>query len=264
MLVTVVIPTYRPKDYLWKTLDSLKAQTLSVDDFEVIIVLNGDVAPYDAKIRDFIEAAHFSFRIQLLTTPTPGVSNARNLAIDTARGTYLTFLDDDDWVSPSFLSDLLAQADESTIVEANVQNFNEADGSYADDYLTRAYRRCESLQRITLFNGRSLLSSSCCKLIPRAVIGKDRYCTAVTHGEDALFMATISPRIGRISLSVPEAVYFRRVHGASAQYRRRPIAARLRNTSRLTLRYLVLLLQPWRYNFPFILTRIAATLKRCM
>lgn len=264
MLVTVVIPTYHPKEYLWKTLESLQTQTLPSEDFEVIVVLNGDVEPYDVQIRDYIAAAHYRFHIQLLTTPTPGVSNARNLAIDAAQGIYLTFLDDDDWVSPSFLSDLLAQADESTIVEANVQNYNEADRSYADDYLTRAYRRCEPLQRITLFNGRSLLSSSCCKLIPRAVVSEDRYCTSVTHGEDALFMATISPRISRICLSAPEAVYFRRVHGASAQYRRRPLAKRLSNTSRLTLHYLVLLLQPWRYNFPFILTRIAATLKRCM
>lgn len=264
MLVTVIIPTYRPKEYLWRTLESLQAQTLPAEDFEVLIVLNGDVEPYDAQIRDYLSRLSSPCNVQLMTTQTPGVSNARNLAIDVARGTYLTFIDDDDWVSPSFLEDLLAHADEHTIVEANVQDYNEADGSYFDDYLTRAYRRCASLPYISLFKGRSLLSSSCCKLIPHAVIAEDRYSRSVTHGEDALFMATISPRIGNIRLSAPEAVYFRRVHDASAQYRRRPLSARLCNTSRLTLRYLVLLLQPWRYNFPFILTRIAATLKRCM
>lgn len=264
MLVSVIIPTYRPKDYLWQTLDTLLGQTLAAGDFEVIIVLNGPREDYEERIDDYIRRHKAEDRIRCIYSAQAGVSRARNLAIDEARGRYLSFVDDDDWLSPSYLADLLAKADDDTIVEANVQAYNEADGTYADDYLTRAYRRCAALPRITLFRGRSLLSSSCCKLIPRAVIADTRYRTNITHGEDALFMATLSPRIKHIQLSAPEAIYYRRVHSTSAQYRRRPLSARLANTSCLTLRYTALLLQPWRYSTPFILTRIAATLKRCM
>lgn len=264
MLVSVIIPTYRPKDYLWQTLDTLLAQTLPADDFEVIIVLNGPQQDYEQRIDDYIRRHKAEDHIRCIYSAEAGVSRARNLAIDVSRGRYLSFVDDDDWLSPSYLADLTAQADDDTIVEANVQDYNEADGTYTDDYLTRAYRRCAALPRITLFRGRSLLSSSCCKLIPRTVIADARYHTNITHGEDALFMATLSPRIAHIRLSAPEAIYYRRVHSTSAQYRRRPLSARLANTSCLTLRYTALLLQPWRYSTPFILTRIAATLKRCM
>ena len=33
--ISVIIPAYAPKDYLWECLDSLENQTLSKDEFEV-------------------------------------------------------------------------------------------------------------------------------------------------------------------------------------------------------------------------------------
>ena len=47
MDISVIIPTYRPQAYLWECLDSLNRQTLSKSSFEVVLVLNGEQAPYD-------------------------------------------------------------------------------------------------------------------------------------------------------------------------------------------------------------------------
>ena len=49
--LTVIIPTYIPKDYLWDCLDSIEKQSLDKDKFQVIIVLNGEKEPYWSKIR---------------------------------------------------------------------------------------------------------------------------------------------------------------------------------------------------------------------
>lgn len=49
--ISVIIPTYAPKDYLWECLGSLENQTLSKDEFEVILVLNGEREPYESLIR---------------------------------------------------------------------------------------------------------------------------------------------------------------------------------------------------------------------
>ena len=49
--ISVIIPTYAPKDYLWECLDSLENQTLSKDEFEVILVLNGEREPYESMIQ---------------------------------------------------------------------------------------------------------------------------------------------------------------------------------------------------------------------
>lgn len=277
MQITVIIPTYKPQHYLWQTLESLLEQTLDPEQFEILIVLNGPRDPYLTNINEFIASVDERYPeprpdIRLLYTEKPSVSNARNRGIEAATGSYLAFIDDDDWVSTTYLSDLLATAGiaklpyelsakgSRTIVEANVLNFK--NGTYTEGYLTRAFKRCSKLDRITLNTGRSLLSSSCCKLIPRAVIGDHRYVTNITHGEDALFMATISHRIRSIRLSEPEAIYFRRIHPESAQQRKRSIIRHIINTTRLLLRYTILLHQFWRYNPKFIATRIAATIRR--
>ena len=49
--ISVIIPTYAPKDYLWECLGSLENQTLSKDEFEVILVLNGERESYESLIR---------------------------------------------------------------------------------------------------------------------------------------------------------------------------------------------------------------------
>lgn len=277
MQISVIIPTYKPQHFLWQTLESLLEQTLDPEQFEIIIVLNGPRDPYITHINEFIATVDERFpeprpEIRLLYTDKPSVSNARNHGIDAAIGSYLAFIDDDDWVSPTYLSDLLtttglaklpyelSQRGSRTIVEANVLNYK--NGQYSEGYLARAYHRCTGLERISLNTGRSFLSSSCCKLIPRNVIGDHRYVTNITHGEDALFMATISHRIRSIRLAAPEAIYYRRIHPNSAQHRKRSIPLHLLNTARLLLRYSLLILQFWRYNPKFIATRIAATLRR--
>lgn len=65
--ISVIIPTYAPKDYLWECLGSLENQTLSKDEFEVILVLNGEREPYESLIRK--KLPKYSFASTLLTQP---------------------------------------------------------------------------------------------------------------------------------------------------------------------------------------------------
>lgn len=277
MQVSVIIPTYQPKAYLWQTLESLIGQIIDPKQFEIIIVLNGPRDPYLAKINEFIASVDERLPdthpdIRLMYTETPGVSNARNCGIEAATGDFLTFVDDDDWVSATFLFDLLSKANPvklpynlspqhgGVIVQSYV--LNSKNDKFSESYLTRAYRRCAAFPTVNINTGRSLLSSSCCKLIPRSVIGDHRYVTNITHGEDALFMATISHRIHDIRLAPVEAIYYRRIHEHSAQQRKRNLWHHFGNTLKLLVRYTLLLLQFWRYNPKFIATRMAATVRR--
>ena len=98
--ISVIIPTYKPQDYFWECLDSLAAQTLEPERFEVTVVLNGCNEPYKSLIQEHISSGMQHLNVRLVQTDTPGVSNARNMGIDMANGTYLTFIDDDDYVSP--------------------------------------------------------------------------------------------------------------------------------------------------------------------
>ena len=106
MEISVIIPSYKPQDYLWRCLDSLDGQTLAKDKFEVILVLNGCKEPYHGQILNYIEK-HKDMKIRYEQRDSDGVSFARNIGIELAEGRHLTFIDDDDYVSPRYLEALL-------------------------------------------------------------------------------------------------------------------------------------------------------------
>lgn len=115
MKVSVIIPTYKPQKYLWDCLCSMNEQTMRKEDFEVILVLNGCNQPYYSQILDW-KAAHKDLNLNVIQTDQGGVSNARNIALDTAKGEYITFVDDDDYFSTTCLQEMLDIATPDTIV----------------------------------------------------------------------------------------------------------------------------------------------------
>ena len=52
MLISVIIPTYKPGNYIIECLKSLANQTLSPNCFEIIIVLNGCREPYEEFVKN--------------------------------------------------------------------------------------------------------------------------------------------------------------------------------------------------------------------
>ena len=101
--ISVIIPTYKPQDYLWECLDSLLIQTFPKEDFEIILVLNGCIEPYKSKIEQYIVDKMQGVNVNFIHTEVGGVSNARNIALDQTRGEFITFLDDDDYFSKTTL-----------------------------------------------------------------------------------------------------------------------------------------------------------------
>ena len=124
MQISVIIPTYKPKDYIWQCLDSLDAQTLDKRLWEVIIVLNGCSEPWETEIKQYIQS-HPLTNVRLIQTDEGGVSNARNIGLDQAKGEYIAFLDDDDYVSPTYLEALAAIATPDTIAASNTIAFSD-------------------------------------------------------------------------------------------------------------------------------------------
>ena len=99
MRISVIIPSYRPEEYLYECLEAIINQTLNQNEFETLVVLNGCKEPYFEQIQKYINV--HSSNIRLIQTDVPGVSNARNIGIEAAKGEYLTFVDD--IVSPVYL-----------------------------------------------------------------------------------------------------------------------------------------------------------------
>lgn len=102
--ISVIIPAYNAEQYLAKTLDSILAQTFP--DLEIIVVNDASTDSTSAVIEHYTA---LDDRIRVLhKTKNEGVSFARNDALELASGTYLLFVDSDDWIDPDTCAQALA------------------------------------------------------------------------------------------------------------------------------------------------------------
>lgn len=100
---SVVIPTYNRGECLLRAIRSVLAQDF--EDFELIVVDDGSEDDTAARVRALPDP-----RLRLLQQNNRGVSAARNAGAAACRGTWLTFLDSDDEVTPRWLSRLASVA----------------------------------------------------------------------------------------------------------------------------------------------------------
>lgn len=263
-MISVIIPTYKPGDFIGRCIESLERQTLGADGFEVLLVLNGCGEPYLGQLKSRIEES--PLRIRLIHTPEPGVSNARNLGVDAAKGEYIVFQDDDDTVSPDYLETMLREAGEGTVVCSNVAAVNpEGDHEDRDYFLAAAYRKVTgadgSRREAGLVEARGFLSTLWGKLLPRDVIGDRRSDTRFTLGEDSLYMFAISDRIKRLRLTGEDTKYFVTIRPGSVSRRKYTYTHRVKTALRLVGSYTSLILRhPMSYNLTLYATRVGATL----
>ncbi len=95
--VSVIIPTYRHRDYILLTLESVFAQTFT--DLEVIVVNDG--SPDDTSI--LLAPIAAAGKIRYIEQSNAGQAAARNRGFTNARGDFIAFLDDDDIWPPDKL-----------------------------------------------------------------------------------------------------------------------------------------------------------------
>jgi glycosyltransferase involved in cell wall biosynthesis len=91
-LISVLILTYNIEKYISRCLNSVLNQ--SVSDFEIIIINDGST---DDSIKICKTFANKDARIKIYNFPNQGLVQARNEALKVATGTYLMFLDGDDY-----------------------------------------------------------------------------------------------------------------------------------------------------------------------
>jgi glycosyltransferase involved in cell wall biosynthesis len=126
--VSIIVPIYNSEPWLARCLDSLFVQTFP--DFEVIAVDDGSTDSSPAILATYAERE--PGRLKLLRKQNSGQASARNLGIREARGSWLAFVDSDDWVVPGFVEKLLSKAKDSgaDIVDSEVYLTFDAPGGY--------------------------------------------------------------------------------------------------------------------------------------
>lgn len=96
---SVVIPVFNGEERLAPTLDSVCRQTFR--DFEIIVVDDGSIDDTSKIVSCYSE--RYLQKVHYFYKENGGVSSARNMGIEKAKGVFITFLDSDDFFDESYL-----------------------------------------------------------------------------------------------------------------------------------------------------------------
>lgn len=199
--VSIIIPVYNASKTVKRLLDSIKIQTLT--DFEALLIDDGSTDG-SAKILD--EYSDVDNRFKVVHKQNGGVSAARQIGIELAKGEYVIHADSDDWVDQTMLEELYAKAenDDADIVICDFFSNTDTEQTLCKQQPSKL--KAESVLR-ELFQQ---LHGSCCnKLVRRACYNKYnvRFPKGINHCEDLLFWAQLLQHTDVKVSYLPKAYY---------------------------------------------------------
>ncbi|MFC7449650.1 glycosyltransferase [Rhodococcus daqingensis] len=118
-LVSVIVPAFNCAHLIDVQLTALARQDYA-GEFEVVVSDNGSTDGLRALLRDHPLTATLNLRC-VDSTGVVGVSHARNVGIEHARGDFLAFCDADDRAHPNWLTELIAVAATSDAVGGSIE-----------------------------------------------------------------------------------------------------------------------------------------------
>lgn len=104
MTLSIIIPVYAVEETLKPCVESILQQ--SFHDLEVLLIDNGSPDKCPALCDDL---AANDPRVKVIHQANRGLSAARNAGLDIAKGTYITFIDSDDFIGKDTYKDLMEE-----------------------------------------------------------------------------------------------------------------------------------------------------------
>ena len=188
-LVSIIVPIYNTARYLPACLDSIIAQTYQ--NLEIILIDDGST-DHSGQIADIYTKK--DSRIKVTHQKNQGQSAARNLGLTMVKGEYVSFLDSDDEIEPTFIEKLLAPlASSNASLSVCGMHYKRLKTNTAENvYISqlRPRRKPESLKAYILYllaiDGR--MYSSVNKLYRAKIATKLCFDTKLNFAEDTKFV----------------------------------------------------------------------------
>lgn len=211
-MISVIIPIYNVGRYLNDSINSLFNQTIGFENIQIILVNDGSLdqsknicLEYSKKYKNiiYIETGHY------------GVSKARNVGLEYAKGEYINFLDaDDTWDSKAFKSaySYLNENQNLDIIAGRIKFFDASNEFHSLDYKFKITHIANLIKEYYSIQ----LSASSCFFRAKSIEG-NKFDENISFGEDTLFINLIllkNPLIGYSNEIIYN--YRRRFDGTSA------------------------------------------------
>lgn len=203
VLLSIIVPIYNSALFLKRCVESVYAQDLDSDHFELLLIDDGSTDD-SLKVCKDLRSRHNN--IKVYAKENGGQATARNLGLEHAQGKYVMFLDSDDLLVPNTVSQLLRVAEEkqSEITIGSMKKYY-PNGSFkiANDFI---HQTLLVSGKWALLNGLNL-GTVCGRLFLRSFIEEHhiKFTEGMRH-EDVMFSMKAALQAERI-ISIEEVIY---------------------------------------------------------
>ncbi|WP_082099251.1 glycosyltransferase [Salinicoccus sediminis] len=202
--ISVVIPVHRGEEYIERLIDSLEAQTLEREQFEVIIIFNGEYG----RTEEIFNSLETKKQYRVIYTEQ-GVSRARNAGIDNASYSNIAFLDSDDTISADYLENSLGACEPFTILLNRLYDVKGQKPDGGANHINRELTGQETFPE-SYYSVVKNLSLNGGKVLPTHLLKKTKFDETLNNGEDVLlYMQLISEHKPIVKVNPNEAIYYR-------------------------------------------------------
>lgn len=210
-LVSIIVPVYKVEQYLNDCVDSIFAQSYS--NLEIILVDDGSPDRCPLLCDDFAEK---DSRVKVIHKKNGGLSSARNAGLDVANGTYICFVDSDDFIVPTMVQNLyetIIKNENCGIVSGQIVGYKDGQMvSYRPEWF---HRKCFKLSAHNFAEQVLLEKESFTvwnKIYKADLLAKIRFREGYNN-EDTFFMYDLSKILVEKSMDmmiIPDVVYYYR------------------------------------------------------
>lgn len=183
--VSIIVPVYNASTTLCRCIDSILAQTFT--DFELLLINDGSKDNSGVICDEYVAK---DARVRVIHKENGGVSSARNLGLDNAKGEWIAFVDSDDWVAVGYIKNLYSHATDNIDLVVSFPTYIYNDGSSKIPKY-KEMRVCEhNFEKIFVEHSMHQNTSPWSKLFRKQLIEENniRFCEEMHIGEDLLFL----------------------------------------------------------------------------
>ena len=203
--ISVIVPVYNVEAYLERCVESILQQTYA--HFELILINDGSTDS-SGQICDHLASQYENIKVYHIENA--GVSNARNMGIQLATGSWVTFIDSDDFVTQDYLA-TLASAVEGLNVGFVIAPLHHIKNGIVTDIpphsgKTELWSTEETMKELLMTTRTSFFPVA--KLFKRDLLAYEKFNTNYHLAEDALFLTELLLKTRCSCVFIDKPVYY--------------------------------------------------------
>lgn len=200
---SVIVPIFNAEKTLKRCLESIRIQSFA--DFEVLLIENGSSDSSADICNEYVSA---DSRFHLYFCEKKGPSAARNLGLENKNGSFIAFIDSDDYVTNNYLEQLhLKFEEEKADTVFFGYNLVASDGSISSVHIPTIPQNISYYQMLLTLSEQDMFGYTWIKAFRASAISDKRFSEKLNLMEDEVFACEVFEKKQSIAV-LPNPIYY--------------------------------------------------------